>query len=65
MKNLRIFSLLVIAAHWTVAVWHLFLVTKIPDAPERTVNWLAIGLATLLHLALSFAVWKLSARVAG
>jgi hypothetical protein len=63
--TLRILAVLVIAGHWLVAVWHLFWVARIPGVTDTTVNWLAIGLATFLHFAVSLAVWKLSDKVSG
>jgi hypothetical protein len=65
MKKLRIYSLLIIAAHWVVGVWHLLLVAKILPAPENNVSWIAISLFTLLHCGVAVACWKLSDRLSG
>jgi hypothetical protein len=48
-------TLLVVVAHWTVAVWHLFLAAKVLPAPNNNVSWLAITLITCGHLAVSIA----------
>lgn len=62
MKRLLI---LVVAAHWIVAVWHLFLAAKVLPAPNNNVSWLAISLITFGHLAVSIALWKLSDKLTG
>ncbi len=65
MKALRLYALLIIAVHWIVAAWHLFLVAKILPAPENNVNWVAIGILTLLHFVALIACWKLCDRFTG
>jgi hypothetical protein len=65
MTNARLLTLLVVIAHWIVAVWHLFLAANVLLAPNNTVSWLAITLITLGHLGVSIALWKLSDRLAG
>ncbi len=59
------FTLLVVVAHWTVAVWHLFLAAKVLPAPNNSVSWLAITLITFGHLVVSMALWMLSDKLAG
>jgi hypothetical protein len=58
-------TLLVVGAHWMVAVGHLFLAAKVLPAPNNNVSWLAITLITLGHLAVSIALWKLSDKLSG
>ena len=58
-------TLLVVGAHWIVAVGHLFLAAKVLPAPNNNVSWLAITLITFGHLAVSIALWKLSDKLAG
>jgi hypothetical protein len=58
-------TLLVVVAHWMVAVGHLFLAAKVLPAPNNDVSWLAITLITFGHLAVSIGLWKLSDRVGG
>jgi hypothetical protein len=58
-------TLLVVVAHWTVAVWHLFLAARVLPAPNDKVSWLAITLITFGHLAVSVALWMLSDKIAG
>jgi len=65
MTKARTFALLVVAAHWIVAIWHLFLAAKILPAPNNSVSWLAIILISSGHLAVSILLWKLSDKVAG
>jgi hypothetical protein len=65
MTRRRLLTLLVVVAHWMVAVWHLFLAANVLPAPNNKVSWLAITLITLGHLAVSVALWKLSDKLAG
>lgn len=65
MTKPRALALLVVVAHWMVAVSHLFLAAKILPAPNNHVSWLAIILMTSGHLAVSIALWKLSDKLAG
>jgi hypothetical protein len=65
MAKARTLTLLVIGAHWVVAVWHLFLAARVLPAPNNTVGWLAITLITLGHLGVAVALWKLSDKLAG
>lgn len=58
-------ALLVVVAHWGIAVWHLFLAAKVLSAPNNSVSWLAIALITLGHLGVSVALWKLSDKLTG
>ncbi len=65
MTKARTLALLVVAAHWIVAVWHLFLAAKVLPAPNNHVSWLAVMLITSGHAVVSILVWKLSNIVAG
>jgi hypothetical protein len=65
MTKTRILALLVVIAHWVVAVLHLFLAAGVLPAPNNKISWMAITLLTLGHLGVSIVVWKLSARLAG
>ena len=65
MTKLRILALLVVIAHWVVAVLHLFLAAEVLAAPNNKVSWLAITLITLGHLCVSVVLWQLSERRAG
>jgi hypothetical protein len=58
-------TLLVVVAHWMIAVWHLFLAAKVLAAPNDKVSWLAITLITCGHLAVSIALWTLRDKLAG
>jgi hypothetical protein len=65
MTKARTLALLVVAAHWIVAIWHLFLAARILPAPNNHVSWLAITLITSGHAVVSILLWKLSDKVAG
>ncbi len=65
MTKARTLALLVVAAHWIVAIWHLSLAAKILPAPNNHVSWLAITLITSGHAVVSILLWKLSDKVAG
>jgi len=65
MKELRRLALLVVMAHWIIAVGHLFLAAKILPAPNNNVSWVAIGLISSGHLLVSIALWKLTDKLAG
>jgi hypothetical protein len=65
MTKARTLALLVLAAHWIVAIWHLFLASKILPAPNNHISWLAIVLITSGHVGVSILLWKLSDKVAG
>jgi hypothetical protein len=65
MTTARRLTLLVVIAHWLVAVLHLFLAAKVLPAPNNNVSWLGITLITLGHLGVSIALWKLSDKLAG
>jgi hypothetical protein len=58
-------ALVVVIAHWIVAVLHLFLAAKVLPAPNNNVSWMAITLITLGHLVVSVALWKLSDKLTG
>ena len=65
MAKARTLALLVVAAHWIVAIWHLFLAAKVLPAPNNHVSSLAIILITSGHAVVSILLWKLSDKVAG
>jgi hypothetical protein len=64
MTKARMLILLLVIAHWVVAVLHLFVAAKVLPAPNN-VGWLAITLITFGHLCASIAVWKLGDKLAG
>jgi len=65
MTKARILTLLVVIAHWVVAVVHLFFAAKVLRAPNNHVSWLAVTLITSGHLLVSCFLWKLSDKFAG
>jgi hypothetical protein len=65
MARRRVLTLLVVVAHWIVAVWHLFLAANVLPAPNNKVSWLAITLITSGHVVVSIALWKLGDKLAG
>jgi hypothetical protein len=65
MTKARPLALLVVAAHWIVAIWHLFLAANVLPAPNNHVSWLAVVLITSGHAVVSLLLWKLSDKVAG
>src|SRR5579872_3118333 len=65
MTRARMFALLVVAAHWIVAISHLFFAAKVLSAPNNVVSWLAIVLISSGHLAVLILLWKLSEKPAG
>ena len=65
MTKARTLALLAVAAHWLVAIWHLFLAANVLPAPNNHVSSLAIILITSGHAVVSILLWKLSDKVAG
>jgi hypothetical protein len=65
MPKPRTLALLVVVAHWIVAIWHLFLAANILPGPNNNVSWLAIILISSGHLVVSIALWKLSDKPGG
>ena len=65
MTRTRLLTLVVLLAHWVVAILHLFLAAKVLPSPNNHVGWLAITLITLGHFGVAIALWKLSDRLAG
>jgi hypothetical protein len=65
MTRLRTLALLIVVAHWIVAIWHLFLAASVLPAPNKSVSWLAVVLLTLLHGGVSIALWKISDKLIG
>ncbi len=64
MAKQRLFTLLVVIAHWIVAIWHLYPAAKVLPPPNNNVSWVAICLITLGHLVVSVVLWKLSDTLA-
>jgi len=65
MTKPRTLAVLVVGAHWILAVWHLFLAARILPAPNHNVSWLAIVLITSGHWCVLVALWKLSDKLSG
>jgi len=65
MTKARTLALLIVAAHWIVAIWHLLLAAKVLPAPNNHVSSLAIILITSGPAVVSILLWKLSDKVAG
>ena len=65
MTKPRTLALLVVIAHWVVAVLHLFFAAEVLPAPNNKISWLAITLITLGHLGVSIVLWKLGEKLAG
>jgi hypothetical protein len=65
MTKARMLTLVVVIAHWVVAVLHLFLAAKVLPAPNNNISWLAITLITLGHWGVSIALWKPSDKLSG
>jgi hypothetical protein len=68
MTRARVLTLLVVVAHWVVAVVHLFFAAKVLPAPNNHVSGLAVTLITSGHLIVSIALcalWKLGDKPAG
>jgi len=57
MTKARMLTLLVVSAHWVVAVLHLFLAAKVLPAPNNNVSWLAITLNN------ARAFWRIYCRL--
>ena len=65
MTKPKTLALMVVAAHWMVAIWHLFLAARILPGPNNNVSGLAITLISLGHLCVLTALWKLGDKLAG
>jgi hypothetical protein len=65
MTRLRTFALLLVVAHWAVAIWHLFLAANVLPAPNNSVSRLAVVLLTLLHGGVSIGLWKINYKFIG
>ena len=65
MTRLRTLLQLVVAAHWVIAIWHLFLAANVLSAPDNHVRWLAVVLLTLLHWGALMLLWKVRDRFVG
>lgn len=65
MKNPRMFALVVVIAHWVIAVVHLFIAARALPGSNNGVSWLAIVLISAGHLCVVAGLWKLSDRPAG
>lgn len=60
----RTLAVLVVIAHWSVAISHLFLAAKILPAPNN-VSGLGITFLSLGHFLVLIAVWKLGGKLTG
>jgi hypothetical protein len=65
LRKLRTLALLVVVAHWMIAIVHLFLAARVLPPPGNNVSWLAIILITFGHLCVSIALWKLRDKPTG
>ncbi len=65
MTKLRRFALFVVAGHWFIAVWHLFLAANVLAAPNNKVSWLAITFISAGHLAVSIVLWRVRDKFSG
>jgi cell division protein FtsW (lipid II flippase) len=65
MERYKVLGFVVIAAHWAAAVWHLFVAAKVLPSPDNRVNLVAIGILSVVHLAVSVVWWKVPNRPAG
>jgi hypothetical protein len=61
----KVLGFVVIAGHWAAAVWHLFLTPKVLPSPGNNVNLFALGMLSLVHLAVCVVWWKVPNRPAG
>ena len=65
MKTPRTFALLVVIAHWILAVAHLFIAAIALPGPNSTVSGLAIILISAGHVCVAAGLWTLRDRPAG
>ena len=65
MRNPQMIALLVVVAHWIIAVGHLFLAARALPGPNNSVSWLAVILISSGHLCVIAGLRKLSDRPAG
>jgi hypothetical protein len=65
MTKARMLTLLVVIAHWVVAVLHLVLAAKVLPTPNNNISWLAITFITFGHFGVSIVSWKLSDKLTG
>ncbi len=65
MTRLRLTILMVVIAHWFVAIVHLFFAANVLPAPNNHVTWQAITFITLGHVVVSAAIWMLKDKPAG
>lgn len=65
MKTPRAIAVLVVIAHWILAIGHLYIAARALPGPNNTVSWLAIILISAGHLFVVGGLWKLSDRPAG
>ncbi len=65
MTRTRTLALMVVVAHWIIAVVHLFFAAEVLPAPNNDVSWLAILLITLGHACALMALWKLGDKISG
>ena len=62
---MRRILLLVVVAHWIIAVAHLFVAARVLPTPNDTVSWVAITLITVGHLGMVLVSWRLSEGLTG
>jgi len=58
-------SLLVVVAHWVVAISHLFFAANVLPGPDNKVSLMAVVLITLGHVIVSIALWSLGEKAGG
>lgn len=65
MKNLKLLTVLIVAANLMVAVWHLFIVAAMIPAEQGIVTWKGIAIISTLHVCVVAVLWKVANKVAG
>lgn len=65
MKTPRTSALLVVVAHWALAIVHLFFAARALPGPNNGVSGLAVMLITCGHLCAALGLWKLTDKPAG
>lgn len=65
MTKLRVLASLVVALHWMVAIWHLFMAAKVVPAPTNSVSGPGVTFITLGHVLMCIVLWKLRDKLSG
>lgn len=65
MTKARTLALLVVVAHWMVAIIHLFFAAEVLPPPNNHVAGMAIILITAGHLLVSLVLWKVGDTLSG